>query len=59
MVLQSLAVLPGLYNDVTGLIPGIPPLKVLVSLHTQVTDHQPVFDKEFTPQAIAIDCFYF
>jgi hypothetical protein len=59
MACHPLAVLPGLYNDVTGLITCIPTLKVLISLHTQVTDNQPVFDKEITPQAIAIDGFYF
>ena len=59
MALHSLAVLPGLQDDVAGLIPGIPTLKVLISLHTQVTDNKSVLDKEITPQAIAIDCFYF
>ena len=59
LALHSLAVLPGLQDDVAGLIPGIPTLKVLISLHTQVTDNQPVLDKDFTPKAIAIDCFYF
>jgi hypothetical protein len=59
MALHPLAVLSGLQNEVTGPIPGIPPLKVLISLHTQVANNQPVFNKEFTSQAIAIDRFYF
>ena len=39
-------------------ITGILPLKVLISLTTQMTDNQPVPDKEITPQTIAIDRFY-
>jgi hypothetical protein len=39
-------------------ITGILPLKVLISLDTQMTDNQSVPDKEITPQAIAIDRFY-
>ena len=59
MACHPLAVLPVLYNDVTGLMAGIPTLNVLISLHTQVTDNQSVLDIEITPQTIAIDGFYF
>jgi hypothetical protein len=55
---NPLVVLPGLQNDVTRLITAIPPLKVLISLNTQVTDNKSVLDKEITPQAIAIDRYY-
>jgi hypothetical protein len=46
------------FNFGFGRIPAPPTLKVLISLRTQVTDNQPVLNKELTPKAIAVDCFY-
>ena len=54
MALHPLAVLPHLQDDVTRLITGIPPLNVLISLNTQVTNNKSVLDKEITPQTVAV-----